>query len=466
MYITDLLSRSLENSALDVTLRAVNALAEQYNFPAEEAIAYLNLEKLSLNRKQLAKKTSGMKEARGAGKVKSKAEKLGFSLPFCGVIAESGCSGLKYDSGLFTQCTGTRGEEGFCKGCMSQMSKSGSSFPDCGTVGQRLAVEAMEYQDPKGRKPVAYAKYMEKKGLNIDKVMEAAGKLGITIPQMHFEMPVKKVRAPSKGASVDDSKKRGRPKKEAKVVESSSVDDLFDNLAKEASSPRAEVVEEVVEEVVVEEVVVEDESASKSDDESASSKPKKEKKEKKAKMSDAEKAELAAMKEVEKEQKKVAADAEKLLKKEAAEAEKLAKKEAAEAEKLLKKAAAEAEKQQKKVAAEAEKLAKKEAAEAEKLLKPKATEKAKKSKAAEKPAMIGGGGGGGGGVQEEPAAKKKVTVTKFTFEGNSYLRSAEGVVYDAETKDDVGMWNETTKEVDFFEEEDELEAEESEDDDA
>ena len=84
MYITDLLSRSLENSALDVTLRAVNALAEQYNFKAEDAIAYLKLEKLSLNRKQLAKKASGVKEPRAAGKgktVKAKADKLGFSLP-------------------------------------------------------------------------------------------------------------------------------------------------------------------------------------------------------------------------------------------------------------------------------------------------------------------------------------------------------------------------------------------------
>ncbi len=455
MYITDLLSRSLENSALDVTLRAVNALAEQYHFPAEEAIAYLKLEKLSLNRKQLAKKASGVKEPRGAVKsktVKAKADKLGFSLPFCGVIVESMCTGLKYDSGLFTQCTSTRGEEGFCKGCTSQMSKSGSAFPDCGTVGQRLAVEPMEYQDPKGRKPVAYAKYMEKKGLNIDQVKEAAGKLGITIPEVHFEAPLKKVRATSSKGG-DDSKKRGRPKKEAKVVESSSVDDLFENLAKEASSPRASLQ-------VIEEVKVEDDSASKSDDESASSTSSKPKKEKKAKMSDAEKAELAAMKEVEKEQKKVAAEAEKQAKKEAAEAEKQAKKEAAEAEKQAKKEAAEAEKVAKKAAADAEKQAKKEATEAK-----KGTEKPKKSKAAEKPAMIGGGGGGGGAAQEEPEVKKKVTVTKFTFEGKSYLRSAEGVVYDAETKDDVGMWNEVTKEVDFFEEEDDEELEEEEDED-
>jgi len=55
-------------------------------------------------------------------------------------------------------------------------------------------------------------------------------------------------------------------------------------------------------------------------------------------------------------------------------------------------------------------------------------------------------------------------VTPFVFEGKNYVRSAEGIVYDPETKDDVGMWNEATKEVEFFAEDGELSEEEEEDD--
>jgi hypothetical protein len=436
MYVTELLARSLENSALDVTHRAVTALAAKYGFSAEEAIADLGLSKLSLTKKQMAKKGS---KGEKVPKVKAaKAEKLAFMLPFCGVVNEAQCPGLQFNGGLFTQCKHERGscESGFCKKCGEQAAKNASGVPDCGTVGQRLTAELMAFRDPKGRAPVSYAKYMEKKGISVEQVTEAASALGWNVPEEHFAAPVKKTKAAKTPKTEGEGpKKRGRPKKDAKVVEASSVDDLFATLAAEAASPKENSV------VFAVPTSMETDAASSSDDESTGSNEKKATKAKKPKMSDAEKA--AA--------------------KEAKEAEKLAAKLAKELEAKQAKMAKEAEKAAAKEAKEAEKLAAKAAKEAEKLAAKAAKEAAKPAKAAKAPKAPKDEAESAAPAAAEPV-KKKVTVTPFSFEGKNYLRSAEGIVYDAETKDDVGMWNEATKEVEFFAEDGELSEEEEDED--
>ena len=108
---------------------------------------------------------------------------------------------------------------------------------------------------------------------------------------------------------------------------------------------------------------------------------------------------------------------------------KLAKKEALEAEKLAKKEALEADK----LAKEAEKLAKE--AEKTKLTKTKA---------------------------EEPQVLK---VKKFEHKGVKYLKSANNVVYSLESQDEVGTWDEDTKEIIFKNDEESEEEYESEDED-
>jgi len=447
MYVTELLARSLENSALDVTHRAVIALAEKYGFSVEEAIADLGLTKLSLTKKQMAKKGSKGEKAPKA-KV-AKAEKLGFVLPFCGAISEAHCPGLQFNGGLFTQCKHERGscESGFCKKCSEQADKNASGAPDCGTVGQRLAAELMAFRDPKGRAPISYAKYMEKKSITEEQVTEAAAALGWEVPSEHFTVPEKKTKAAKAPKSEGEApKKRGRPKKDAKVVEASSVDDLFATLAAEAASPKSTAV--------ASESVSENVSES-SDDESSGSSEKKATKAKKPKMSDAEKAAAKEAKEAAKAAKEAKEAEEKAAAKALKEAEKTAAKEA--------KAAKEAEE---KAAKAAEKLAAKEAKEAKEAEEKAAKAAAKALKEASKPAKVEkskvASTAGAAPAAAEPA-KKKVSVIAFSFESKNYLRSTEGVVYDAETKEDVGMWNEATKEVDFFAEDGELSEEEEED---
>jgi hypothetical protein len=206
--------------------------------------------------------------------------------------------------------------------------------------------------------------------------------------------------------------------------------------------------------------------------------------------------------EAEKQAKKEAAEAEKKAKKEVADAEKKAKKEAADAEKKAKgeaekqaKAAADAEKkaeaarekQAKKEAADAEKQAKKEAAEAEKQAKKPAEVKEKKpvekkekkpvEKKEKKQAQVKQ-------AQVKPAEKEKseelqedvveseadsseadsseadsseadpseavVNAKVFEFEGKKYLKTEEGILYDQRSEECVGVWNEETKSIDDF----------------
>ena len=61
-------------------------------------------------------------------------------------------------------------------------------------------------------------------------------------------------------------------------------------------------------------------------------------------------------------------------------------------------------------------------------------------------------------VAEAPATLK---VKSFKFEGVTYFREkTTGAIYDKETNDHLGQWNETTQKIDFLEPEEELEEEE------
>lgn len=124
----------------------------------------------------------------------------------------------------------------------------------------------------------------------------------------------------------------------------------------------------------------------------------------------------------------------KLSKKEQKEAEKKAAKEQKEAEKQ----AAKDKKAQEKAAAKAEKDSKKK--------EPKAEVKAAAPVAA---------------VEEEKEEEVVLSVKKFEFKGKMYLRTADNVLYDAETQDEVGVFNEAQQKI----EECELESESEEEDD-
>ena len=68
-------------------------------------------------------------------------------------------------------------------------------------------------------------------------------------------------------------------------------------------------------------------------------------------------------------------------------------------------------------------------------------------------------------VKEAEEAKKEeeedeITVKKFEHKGVTYLRSSDNVIYDMNTEDAIGKWNEVSKCIDAYELEPEEEEEE------
>lgn len=430
VFVSEQLTRQLVNTTQDVAIRCVNALAERYQFDADEAIRMLGLSMIKLERKAPA----GGK-AKAAKTAKVVAPKSAFPLPYNGEFNDACCYALRQNNGLYTQCSGIRrnagalgkGDKGspdglaqFCKGCASQMQKAGAESPEYGTIQQRMAVGIFEYVDPKGRKPVAYAKVMKKYKITQEQALEEAGKFNVTIDPQHFAAPEESKRGRPKSEKAPKEKgAKGRPKKSKKVLQIEGDDeDLFEALLAEANEAQGEAVAP--------------KKKGKSDEERLALEQAKAEKEAKRL---AEKAEREAKIAAEKAAKEAAKEAERLARE--------AKKKAEEEEKAAKKLAAE----QAKAAKEAEKaaaLAAKEAA--------KANKKAPATKAPEPEPE----------EEEEPDVVKKIE-----FEGKKYLKSKKtGIIYDytkyVKEGDQVvvGKWNDEKNKIDFTDaEEDEEEYE-------
>ena len=433
LEVTELLMKTLENAAKNLAARCISEVANRHGFDAEKEIQALGLENLSVIRKQMVKKSAAEKGEKKERKPREPKKSL-FPMPFFAEnVNTDGCQGLTYNRGLFTQCLKNRMESGdYCKGCQTEADKNASGCPDCGNVSSRLATGLYEFKDPKGRSPISYMKLLKKLNITLEQVLEETGKQGKTIPQEHLVVVEKKLSG------------RGRPKK-VNAVETddiSVVSDLFSKLTVEKDKEEVLEVLEVLEEVLEEEVL----------------------ETKKPKLSDAEKAEKKAALEAEKAEKKAALEAEKEAKKAALEAEKAEKKAALEAEKAEKKAALEAEKAEKKAALEAEKAEKKAAEKAERKSKRDAEKAEKKDKKVDEKVTEK--------VTEKqdkndpepvpvPEPKNTVKVTRIQISGKSYLKTTNNLLYNPETKEEVGIWDPDTKTIKPLpEEEDEEEQEE------
>jgi len=399
----------------------VRECALMYGFDAEEA---------------LSRMYESMKEKKSEKKSGKKIE-----LPFLGTVKSECCKAVRMNGGLYTQCE--KKAEQYCVNCLKD------ELP-YGTMEERIAAGS-EYKDSKGRQAIPYAKYLEKAKITQEEAKAYATSIGIELPESVFEMPAS---APKKVKEV-----RGRPKKSGKVVEVDSSEDLF-----------AGLVQNSINEVVVSDSADEEEKALAKAEKLAAEKAEKEAKalalaaekaekaeklaaekaEKAAKL-EAEKAEKAAKlaaEKAEKEAKALALAAEKAAKAEKLVAEKTAKAEKLAAEKAEKEAKLAAEKEAKAAKLEAEKEAK-----AAKLAAEKEAKKAPKQKAEKKSAKTPE-------VSDtEDEEEDEVEVKKFEFGGKKYLKSSKNVLYDAETQDEIGIWNEAKQEIEFAELEEEEEEE-------
>jgi len=432
IVISSACMKSVESVVKDAMRNAVLSCSKEYGFDSAEALMRLGMDSVTISVKGSKEKKAGVK----------KAAMPSIALPFT-TCNPALCSGLKQNHGLYTQCPGARVEDNsFCKGCIKQCEKNESGKPDNGTIEDRVK---SDFKGPKGDVPKHYTAVMKKLKLTKEQVLEEAGKFGIEIDEEHFVAPATQTKRgrPSKKSADDnsasvESKKRGRPKKQPKDVKPEEVDDLFANLVSEAQAGEEDASE----------------TSSISGSETST-------KSKKTKLTDAEKAEKKQMAEADKEAKKLAAEQAKEAKKLAAEQAKEAKKAAADKEKADKKAVADKEKADKKAAADqlkAEKEAKKLEAEKEKAEK-KAALEAKKAAKESKPVAEKESKPKAAKKEEAAPAPAVLKVKKFEYKGTKYLKSSNGVVYNME-QDEVGTWNEESKEIDFKAVDDEEEEEE------
>ena len=421
LLVSDGLDRLIVSVAEDFAERAVSWCARHYNFDASEALSMLGMNNIKVVR-EVSKSNS---------KSKSKAV-ASFPLPFNGEMNVECCYALRQNNGLYTQCQVTRkGDAPYCKSCQALADKSDNGIPEYGTIQNRIAVDVLEYVDPKGRKPVAYTKVMKKYKLTQEQVLEEAGKLNIIINEKHFVAPedTKRGRPASEKVPKEPKGVKGRPKKAKKVLQiGGEEDDLFASLVAEAN---AEAEAEAEAEANGEEELV---IANKENE---------------------------VDKHVEKEAKKKADEEAKEAKKKADEEAKEAKKKAVEEAKEAKKKAVEEAKEAKKKADEEAKEAKRlagEQAKKEKEDKKKADEEAKKDKGTKKDKETK--------KDNEDDEQQQDVVKKIEIDGKKYLKSKNtGVIYDyikyAKEGEQVviGKWNDSLNKIDFVENDEESEEE-------
>ena len=333
-----------------------------------------------------SKASKKRESAKSRGETKSSKAKItakpSVVLPFCGVIVNDWCAGVKFNHGLHTQCTqGKCKDDRSCKPCRKHADNSATGKPPYGDIEDR-AKYGVDYRDPKGKLTIPYANIVEKMGISLEAAHAAATPLSWTIPAEQLVKRVAKRGRPAKSAAVSDTdsetdgetsakKKRGRPAK-AKVVKAQTQEDQIAQLVAEAYAETALDTPKVVKKVA-----------------------------KKPKMTAEEKAAAKLAK-------KEAAEKVKAEKKAAKEAEKLAKKEAAAKLKEEKLAAKKLKKEQKaaaKLAAKAEKLA---------LAKAKAAKKkaAKKSKTAQLKVPV---------AEVKPVVEAKTVVKEAVVEADLFL---------------------------------------------
>lgn len=197
-------------------------------------------------------------EKKGLEVEKKRCVESGCVLPWCGVIEESCCRALRLNNGLHTQCNRLKGEKGYCMSCVKLIEKNGGSTP-YGSVDDRIKCDILDYVDPKGKATIPFANVMKKLNISKEEALKEAEKLGLTIPECHFEEKKGKRGRPKKDTSAEDTasecsegekKKRGRPKKTKEVISNNAGEDLIASLLEQENSQEEKKEEELVEENV------------------------------------------------------------------------------------------------------------------------------------------------------------------------------------------------------------------------
>ena len=413
VMMTTAMEKAMVSCTTEFAQVVVKALSEKYGFDEADALKHLELETVSVTRKAKAPKASKAPKAPKAPKMAVPC----MALPFCGVVMDDWCKGIRPNHELFTQCTMAPNEGGvYCATCCGQAEANDTDKPTHGDIRDRKA-GGEEWRSPAGKQPVNYGNVMAKRKIDKDAAIAEATAFGWEIPEAQFEVKSRKAgrpKSPSTSDTEDEGpkKKRGRPSKKKTLV-SGDADDFIGQLvssvgnasdtSSDGSSSEDESVAPAEETKEAEEVVVAPVETKEAEEVvvapvEAEDKPKKAKKAKKPELTDEEK---EAKKKAAAEKRKATA----------------AKKKAEKAEAAAKKAA--------EPVVEAEEVS---SSEDELASQPDA------------------------GEESDDEGEE---VDQLEFEGTTYFKTSDGTIYKGDPSDpeEVGKWDEEKKCVVFNKEE-------------
>jgi hypothetical protein len=155
-------------------------------------------------------------------------------LPYCGVINETTCQGIKNVHSLYIQCNKPRKDGEYCDACIK---KNLGNIKDRGEEGWNI----------KGKKPTRYANVADKLGINLEEAKRYAHSIGVEIPPLELIKEIKRRGRPkkNKGTGETDVGDGGETKEDKKIKLSKQIEIL----AKEADE---ELTEEEIDDEIVE----------------------------------------------------------------------------------------------------------------------------------------------------------------------------------------------------------------------
>ena len=109
-------------------------------------------------------------------------KKPSVNLPFCNVIVDKWCFGIKKNHSLYTQCTNKKIKDSvYCKTCFKHSCKNKNKLPNNGDIRNRKYGEI--YVAPNKNKELPYSKIVKKQNIELKFALREAKKLGWTIPK-------------------------------------------------------------------------------------------------------------------------------------------------------------------------------------------------------------------------------------------------------------------------------------------
>ena len=205
---------------------SVECAFRMFNF---EEVAIASKRSVAMKKVRASQKSSG-KSSRTTSRCKPE-----MTLPFCGLIEESWCDGVRFNKGLHTQCTNDPSKDcSYCKTCQKSAANSASGKPQYGDIKDRLTGPLLEYRDPKGKLTTCYANVAKKENWDIERAQVVAASFGWTIPVDQLEVKIKKTGRPASTKVVKTVGKKGRPVK-VKSSDEMSMDDQIAKLVAEAA---------------------------------------------------------------------------------------------------------------------------------------------------------------------------------------------------------------------------------------